>query len=74
MSNHREGFDTNLLGNFYAYPSFQVSVSSKPSRTTKLIILQLKYGEPVPVTDQTPYGRSIPAAWQSKSSCCPHKV
>lgn len=60
-----EGFDTNvsisrvsiihrpltiaqLLGNFFAYPSFQ-----------------LKYGDPVPVTEQTPYGRSLSAAWQT---------
>ncbi|KAJ5464404.1 uncharacterized protein N7458_000090 [Penicillium daleae] len=43
-----EGFDTNLLGNFYAYPSFQ-----------------RRYGNPVPVTPQTPTGYSIPASWQS---------
>lgn len=43
-----EGFDTNLLGNFYAYPSFQ-----------------RKFGDPVPVTKQTPFGKSLSAAWQS---------
>ncbi|KAK5074412.1 hypothetical protein LTR64_006444 [Lithohypha guttulata] len=43
-----EGYDTNLLGNFYAYPSFQI-----------------KYGNPVPVTEQTPSGYSLTAAWQT---------
>ncbi|KAJ5890383.1 uncharacterized protein N7473_006611 [Penicillium subrubescens] len=43
-----EGFDTNLLGNFYPYPSFQ-----------------RRYGDPVPITPQTPTGYSIPASWQS---------
>ncbi|KEF58742.1 uncharacterized protein A1O9_06668 [Exophiala aquamarina CBS 119918] len=43
-----EGYDTNLLGNFYAYPSFQI-----------------KYGDYVGVTKQTPTGYSLTAAWQT---------
>jgi MFS transporter, SP family, general alpha glucoside:H+ symporter len=37
-----------LLGNFYAYPSFQ-----------------RKFGDPVPVTEQTRSGYSLTAAWQT---------
>ena len=43
-----EGYDTNLLGNFWALPAFQ-----------------RRFGDVVPVTDQTPEGFSIPASWQT---------
>ncbi|KAK5087458.1 hypothetical protein LTR70_009195 [Exophiala xenobiotica] len=43
-----EGYDTNLLGNFFAYPSFQ-----------------RRFGDRVPVTEQTPEGYSLSAAWQT---------
>lgn len=43
-----EGYDTNLLSNFFAYPSFL-----------------LRYGDWVGITDSTPTGYQLTAAWQS---------
>lgn len=43
-----EGYDTNLLSNFFAYPSFLI-----------------KYGDWVGVTDATPTGYQLTAAWQA---------
>lgn len=43
-----EGYDTNLLGNFFAFPSFQI-----------------KFGDFVGVSDQTPTGYQLTAAWMA---------
>lgn len=60
-----EGFDTNLLGNFYAYRKKPVLMKYDCISDNLEASFQRRYGNPVPVTPQTPTGYSIPASWQS---------
>jgi len=70
-----EGYDTNLLGNFYAYRTSH-PIHEATSPLIALASFQRRFGDKVPVTEQTPQGYSLGAAWQTGlgqgSSTYPH--
>jgi len=59
-----EGYDTNLMGNFFAYRE-QLDFTQRIHTNSTIAAFQIKYGRFVGVTKETPSGYQLTAAWQA---------